>query len=902
MSKKTVRKTSGRVKDALIKAGPEKSEIQAELNQDFPGRYKLITAVVLGTMAASAGAVTSATINVASPGSGTVAVTTTDDNIVVSGTDTLSIGLASNVTGLTSIAATTVTGTTVNVGGVALTADGNGGISVAGITSSGTISGGTLKVGESDTWSSAGGLAVSGNITTSTGTVKGATVQAGDNITLSGSTGGISGTTLTTTGNITTSTGDISAYGDVKGATVHVGNIALSTGDSSELSVSTGITAGGDISAGTNTVTGGTFQISGQGTANQWTSSLLTAAAVTSTGNLTVGDNKLTVTAASGDVASAGKVEAAGNVVAGNGGSYTVTLSAEDGSVTASGNITAGANGTIGFTNSNTNKWTNADGLTASKVTVGASGAELTFTDSTLNVSTAIKSSGAITGTTVEGSKFQLTDHTATDYWDYSNGLNATKITSSGKITAAEGADYGFAIGSGSSDTWTSAGGLAVSNGVNVNSGKVVLDATNGDVTAARNITAGSGGSYTVVLNGTDGSVTAAGKITAASGGTGGFAIGTDDTWTSTGGLKSSNGFKTGSDTTAIDIGTTAGEISLGSAGKIAIDTVELTKNSNGALAVNSNILADGDNYDITLDTTNGKVDISNISTSANNISLDAGTGTSTFGSGNNVVKITSTSSAGSVQVGTDTSGVKLSQDGNITATGTISGSGFSGKTLEAYDSTQANQANKITLNGSTGTSTFGTTQNKNVVINSTSSGSTVELGTVPESGTGTTGVKLSSEGTVTATGNIRTTSGQFIAGTVGESSASSVLDSTGLTVSSSDSTAKTVKITGASATIEATDGTDTNKVTVSGSNGSVTATGTIISGSSAVSLDSTNAGVKLSNDGTLLATGTTADTGVTITGSTGKIEAKNATKGYTITTDADSGTVNLANTTTHRQ
>lgn len=899
MSKKTVRKTSGRVKDALIKAGPEKSEIQAELNQDFPGRYKLITAVVLGTMAASAGAVTSATINVASPGSGTVAVTTTDDNIVVSGTDTLSIGLASNVTGLTSIAATTVTGTTVNVGGVALTADGNGGISVAGITSSETISGGTLKVGESDTWSSAGGLAVSGNITTSTGTVKGATVQAGDNITLSGSTGGISGTTLTTTGNITTSTGDISAYGDVKGATVHVGNIALSTGDSSELSVSTGITAGGDISAGTNTVTGGTFQISGQGTANQWTSSLLTAAAVTSTGNLTVGDNKLTVTAASGDVASAGKVEAAGNVVAGNGGSYTVTLSAEDGSVTASGNITAGANGTIGFTNSNTNKWTNADGLTASKVTVGASGAELTFTDSTLNVSTAIKSSGAITGTTVEGSKFQLTDHTATDYWDYSNGLNATKITSSGKITAAEGADYGFAIGSRSSDTWTSAGGLAVSNGVNVNSGKVVLDATNGDVTAARNITAGSGGSYTVVLNGTDGSVTAAGKITAASGGTGGFAIGTDDTWTSTGGLKSSNGFKTGSDTTAIDIGTTAGEISLGSAGKIAIDTVELTKNSNGALAVNSNILADGDNYDITLDTTNGKVDISNISTSANNISLDAGTGTSTFGSGNNVVKITSTSSAGSVQVGTDTSGVKLSQDGNITATGTISGSGFSGKTLEAYDSTQANQANKITLNGSTGTSTFGTTQNKNVVINSTSSGSTVELGTVPESGTGTTGVKLSSEGTVTATGNIRTTSGQFIAGTVGESSASSVLDSTGLTVSSSDSTAKTVKITGASATIEATDGTDTNKVTVSGSNGSVTATGTIISGSSAVSLDSTNAGVKLSNDGTLLATGTTADTGVTITGSTGKIEAKNATKGYTITTDADSGTVNLANTTT---
>lgn len=139
MSKKTVRKTSGRVKDALIKAGPEKSEIQAELNQDFPGRYKLITAVVLGTMAASAGAVTNATINVASPGSGTVAVTTTDDNIVVSGTDTLSIGLASNVTGLTSIAATTVTGTTVNVGDVALTADGNGGISVAGITSSGTL-------------------------------------------------------------------------------------------------------------------------------------------------------------------------------------------------------------------------------------------------------------------------------------------------------------------------------------------------------------------------------------------------------------------------------------------------------------------------------------------------------------------------------------------------------------------------------------------------------------------------------------------------------------------------------------------------------------------------------------------------------------------------------------------
>lgn len=279
------------MKDALIKAGPEKSEIQAELNQDFPGRYKLITAVVLGTMAASAGAVTSATINVASPGSGTVAVTTTDDNIVVSGTDTLSIGL-------TSIAATTVTGTTVNVGDVALTADGNGGISVAGITSSGTISGGTLKVGESDTWSSAGGLAVSGNITTSTGTVKGATVQAGDNITLSGSTGGISGTTLTTTGNITAD-GDNPVVLNGSDGTLTTGKTVVST---TGLLVTDGLQTPALTTAVTNDGIVIKNTVGNVTTTNSLTSSGLVATSGAFSGNVTVGtgNEKITLDATTG--------------------------------------------------------------------------------------------------------------------------------------------------------------------------------------------------------------------------------------------------------------------------------------------------------------------------------------------------------------------------------------------------------------------------------------------------------------------------------------------------------------------------------------------------------------------------------------------------------------------------
>ena len=129
--KKTVRKTSGREKDALIKAGPEKSEIQAELNQDFPGRYKLITAVVLGTMAASAGAVA-----VYDSDTSTLLfnATNTDTNIALTGgTQSLQIDLNPVVTGLTSIAlsgtgntwdATGLTAATLTSGGT-ITATGN---------------------------------------------------------------------------------------------------------------------------------------------------------------------------------------------------------------------------------------------------------------------------------------------------------------------------------------------------------------------------------------------------------------------------------------------------------------------------------------------------------------------------------------------------------------------------------------------------------------------------------------------------------------------------------------------------------------------------------------------------------------------------------------------------------
>lgn len=157
MSKKTVRKTSGRVKDALIKAGPEKSEIQAELNQDFPGRYKLITAVVLGTMAASAGAVT---VNIDSSGNPNTftAEAGSDGNITVTGGTQLTIGLASTLQNLTEVDATTV-----KVGSITLSEDNGalkvtGGVKTDGTVTGTTVSGTTIQIGDglASSWTATG--------------------------------------------------------------------------------------------------------------------------------------------------------------------------------------------------------------------------------------------------------------------------------------------------------------------------------------------------------------------------------------------------------------------------------------------------------------------------------------------------------------------------------------------------------------------------------------------------------------------------------------------------------------------------------------------------------------------------------------------------------------------------
>lgn len=345
MSKKTVRKTSGREKDALIKAGPEKSEIQAELNQDFPGRYKLITAVVLGTMAASAPAVAVYDSDTSTP---MFNVTNTDNNIALTGgTQSLQIDLNPDVTRLTSIALS----------------------------------------GTGNTWDATG-------LTAATLT---------------------SGGTITATGNIT------ATNGYVKGTSVYVGDIVLSTGSSSELSVSTGITAGGDISAGSNTVTGGTFQVEGQDVANQWTSAGLTATKLTAgSGGVYVSENDTWTTAG---------LAVSQSITAGSGSSNTVTLSG--GNVTATGNITAGSKGTIGFTSSSTDTWTDGTGLTASNVSVGSTGT-IKIGDNDANTWTSsLLTAAAVTstGTLIAGSE----SSTVT--------LSEGNVTATGNITA-DGGNY----------------------------------------------------------------------------------------------------------------------------------------------------------------------------------------------------------------------------------------------------------------------------------------------------------------------------------------------------------------------------------------------------------------------------------------------------------------------------
>ena len=156
---------------------------------------------------------------------------------------------------------------------------------------------------------------------------------------------------------------------------------------------------------------------------------------------------------------------------------------------------------------------------------------------------------------------------------------------------------------------------------------------------------------------------------------------------------------------------------------------------------------------------------------------------------------------AGALPTGTEDStntGVQVSSDGNVTATGDVNVGAH-------WDDTTSSLVSNITLDGNTG--------------------------------------------------NVTTAEGKFIAGTVASESASSVLDASGLTVTSDDETAKTVKVTGSDATITAQNGT--NKVTVSGDDGTITSTGNITAGALPTADAQTATGVELASaTGDVTATG----------------------------------------------
>lgn len=690
MSKKTVRKTSGRVKDALIKAGPEKSEIQAELNQDFPGRYKLITAVVLGTMAASAGAVTNATINVASPGSGTVAVTTTDDNIVVSGTDTLSIGLASNVTGLTSIAATTVTGTTVNVGDVALTADGNGGISVAGITSSGTISGGTLKVGETDTWSSAGGLAVSGNITTSTGTVKGATVQAGDNITLSGSTGGISGTTLTSTGNITagalptadaqtatgvelaSATGDVTATGDVK-VGAHwdtktnslVSNITLdgATGDITTTGAISGEGFSGKILTAyddTNETTqankielNGTTGISTFGDAKDGN---VVITSTTDGSSIAVGNNVTSIANATPGVT----ISDDGDIIASGADAGTgVTISGSTGQITASGTITADGGNEVVLNGS--------DGtLTTGNTVVSTTGLLVTDGKDSPTLKTEVTDDGIV-----------ITNGTVTNKLT-SEGLVATAGKFSGDVTVGDNITFTAKTGAISATSALFGGEVAISSsGIDMSDQQITNLANGGVTTNSKN--AVNGGEVLTAIN----TAVAAAKWTAAVYANGTTPTNVDVSTSGTLGFKAGNNMSVSVDNGVITYATSAtptfDSVTVGTA------TGQQTKIEGGAVTANTvttgKTSMSTDGVTVT-DATNAKV---TTTVAASGVTAADGTNTTTL------------SSTG-VVIGTGAN--KLTTEGLTATTGSFSGDVTVGKNITLDADTGNVTASTATIGG----------------------------------------------------------------------------------------------------------------------------------------------------------------------------------------------------------
>ena len=506
---------------------------------------------------------------------------------------------------------------------------------VVGVNTYGTLQAGNLYV---ESAVSVGNV-TGGNINTAGQVVATGNITGGNLITL----GTFESASISATGNITGGNlltgGLIDATGNVDGGNFNTAGKVVATGNVSGGNVLTGgyVSATGNVSGG-NVTTGGVVDATGTITGGN----LSTAGTVTATGNVS-----------GGNVTTAGVVDATGNITGGN-----INTA---GKVAATGNLETGANVVATGYASITGNVTGGN-----LVTAGVIDATGTITGGNLSTAGTATATGNITGgNLITGGLISVTGN-----------INGTGAVFSGNVTA----DTFIGNISGNIDAGGSNTNIQFNDGdLLAGSAAFTFDKTSNAVVASGNITGGN--LITAGLASVTGNITGGNLITA--------------------GLASVTGNVTGGNINTAGQVVATGNVNGGNVVATALVTganVTATSNVSGANVVGTtaviggNIVISGDDITdvgggiVTINSAGADVDFAvSGDTVANVFYVDAGTGTTSFGS--------ATQTTGAIAAFNTDNSILLP----VGNTGTRPGSGVTGmvrfnttnNNLEVYDNSQ---------------------------------------------------------------------------------------------------------------------------------------------------------------------------------------------------------------------
>ena len=354
-----------------------------------------------------------------------------ETTVTVSATDTITVGLPSNVVVQGSLSANSVNSSTT------VSATGNitgGNVDTGGqINATGNIAGGNLTTAGqvSATANITGGNVNTGGEVSATANVTGGNLVTGGVIT---ATGNITGGNVTTAGQVS-ATGDVTSAANVVGGNINTAGLVTATGNVTGGNINTG----GQVSATAN-VTGGNLVTSGLATVtgNITGGNISTAGLVTATGNVT-----------GGNLTTAGEMSALGNVIGGN----VTTI----GLVSATGNVTGGNLVTAGLVTATGN----VDG-------------------GNINTAGQVSATANITGGNILTAGLMSATGTITSAANVIGG----NLTTAGQVSATGDVTGGNILTSGNvSATGNLIGGNVVTTTVTTSSGDLSLNSAGGDVT-----------------------------------------------------------------------------------------------------------------------------------------------------------------------------------------------------------------------------------------------------------------------------------------------------------------------------------------------------------------------------------------------------------------------------------